>query len=191
MLVRSTIDRTILPADLLDTAKAHIRVEHDRDDAQIEKMIARAVDAFERLSEFKVNPQTWTWAPSSLTAWRTLPAGGTGWRIPVQPVSGFTAVDADAQDVAASFAIVGILDPDQFADAYMTATQSTGIAPAGVTFTLTAGFATAADVPPGIEDGILNAVGDLYEKRETAAIAGVDLAPYINRWFAGYWLPRC
>jgi hypothetical protein len=190
MLKRTLIDRTMLPAALLPAAKAHARVESDviRDDDQIKAMIARAIDAFERLNEFHVNPAVWTWSPMGV--WMSFPDGSSGWRIPVQPVLTFGATDADLVDVADQFTIAEGGDPDQFALCFMLATTPGATEPAGVTFTLNVGYSDPASLPPGIADGVMNATAWLYENRETAAMSGVDLFPTINRFFTGYWVPR-
>ena len=57
------LDRSALPAALLDIAKSHMRIDGTYDDAYIADAIKRAISWFERVTNVSVNPVTWVWSP--------------------------------------------------------------------------------------------------------------------------------
>ena len=107
-----TVDRTTLPQAMLDTAKAHLRVTHTRDDSLIAAYLAQAIDTVERQSNINVNPATFALQPPNAYPCPCVPYSSAGQPpgtarlpLPVNNVSAFTLVDGDGADQAASYSI--------------------------------------------------------------------------------------
>lgn len=184
---RTSIDREALPDELLDVAKTQMRVEFSRDDDYIKLCIARAIDFFERLTEMSVNPVTFDWVPVSGINIDGVPAYVLNW----QPAPSFTAVtnDADKTDVTDQYAIFGDDNPDVYGIRWISPVAEPWPS-ATPLFEITAGYASADDLPPGILSFILEAASWYYEYREASAMPGVDGVPYLNQLLTAYWVPR-
>jgi hypothetical protein len=172
-----TVDRAVLPADLLERAKDHMRVRHSEDDSYIRSCIARAIDYFERTMNVAVNPASISWAPASTDF-----ADGVAYP-PLRPISGMTAA-ATAGDVSAQYryaatALFG-----------MPAYLIQGDWQDGLVFTFASGF-SATTLLPGIEECLFEYATHLYEHREIFVNSGTDVVPaWIMNSFATWWVPR-
>lgn len=177
------VDRTTIPTALLTAFKTHCRVEFARDDQYLTQALVRALDVFERLTEFHVFSVTYDWHPD----W---PAGGTEKiEIPMQPVEDFVVNDADGNDISADYEIVGVIDSDQMARQWLQPVSGASWPTAGMV-KLDLGYSDAASLPPGITDIGFRVGAFLYENREMAAITAVDVMAYANSFISGYWVPR-
>src|SRR5262245_35293948 len=188
-IVIVTQDFVTLPAALLATAKAHLRVDWTYDDALITSMIARAISWFERVTGVSVNPASYQWVPASSEF--TAPVwcwDGTTVQQPMVPIT----------PVAAGWtATVGV---DNVTSSYsMTANTVHGVAiyslvgsyAAGLTLAITSGY-TGATLPPGILDAIMRYTAHLYENREILVPGTTEQSPgWLEEVVSTYWMPRC
>lgn len=183
-LLRLSIDRTALPTGLLPSVKAHCRVEFDRDDVYLTGVASRAIDLFERLTEWGVFGRTYLWSVTAADG----SADGAAWRwlLPLAPVASIKA-DAGGVDVSAQYRIAAA-SPDMRGDAWMF--RDTGEPDPMPAITLTAGYAAADQMPPGVLDFVLRCSALLYENREAALMPGADMMAYANSLLAGHWLPK-
>ena len=63
--------------------------------------------------------------------------------------------------------------------------------PAGVTFSLTAGYADLASLDPAMRGNILRMAATMYEHRESITTESVDQMPsWLNDMMGGLWVPR-
>ncbi|WP_042778894.1 hypothetical protein [Sinorhizobium fredii] len=179
------VDRTIIPAALLPAFKTHCRVEFSRDDQYLTQALARALDVFERLTEFHVFGVSYIWTPD----W---PTGSTErLRLPLQPVEAMVVTDVDGNtDISASYEIVGEVGTDQVAQQWLQPVSGASWPAASASVKLTIGYADAAAVPPGIVDIAFRVGSFLYENRDMTAITAVDVMAYANSFITGYWVPR-
>jgi hypothetical protein len=220
-LKRKSYDAAALPTDLLDTVKAHCRVDFSDDDSYLESATGRAIGLIERTTSFAIAPAIWTWTPAGPvpgSSWPGATPGGEGgnictcclagwqdsqgWRVPVCPVTSFSASLAPsgggaAVDVSAALEIAGVIDPSQFERQWLVLVSGASIDPGQVTVTLNAGFADEAAMPPGVLDIVLRMTAYLYEMREWEAIPGFDtintrqVAAYAASISTGLWIPAC
>jgi hypothetical protein len=166
-----SVDRAALPDALLDVAKDHLRVRHDRDDTLIRMYVAQAIDVVERKGSINLNPSTFAIDPCALpgVAWPAqlwMPAGTMGVRLslPVNNVEAFTVTDADGVDQSDAYEVEQA-DLGGSAQAYL-------VGP-----TIAAGWAMTADVgvddpdklAPAVLAVVLRLVGGYYETRESAS----------------------
>ena len=157
---------TVVAAIPLDTARAHLRVEHTDEDAYIESLIEAATATIEGPHGIGVALVSQTWA---MTFDGFLPSPFALPLYPVQSVTSITYTDTDGQTQT--------LDPSlyQFAKGNPAVVERAPGAswPAvrrqlnAATATFAVGFgASAADVPADLRHAILLMVGHLYEQRE-------------------------
>jgi hypothetical protein len=172
---------------MLPVLKSHMRVEFSRDDPYITLIASRALDLFERITEWGVVTRVYDWVPgegetgSDGTSWR--------WPAPVKPMTAFTAKDATSgADVSAGFRI-DAPTPDAYGPAWFVAID--GLPVPMPLFTVTSGYASVYDTPAGITDFVFRAGSWMYENREQANMPGVDQMNLGNSWLTGYWAPRC
>jgi len=164
-----TIDFDRLPAELLCAAKAHLRVEFDRDDQYIRGALGRAIAEVESVGNLSVNPAAWEWTPR---CWRA----SNSYRLPKQPVR-YLRDTATGQDVDL------LWDENT---AYLRR-EHHGL---DQTFELGAGYADASCIPPVVVNAILMLVGTLYEQREAVQMGTfTELPDMANRLLAGLWRP--
>jgi hypothetical protein len=213
-LERKTYDVAGLATAMLDDVKAHCRVDFADDDDYLEKATARAIGLIERTTSFSIAPATWLWTPAGLApnpfsmstsggygregSNRCTCRGAEGWpglQIPVCPISKFTAeltaADGTTSDVSASYQLVGTVDPSQFERQWLVVKPGVTVAPGSVAVTLTAGYAGADELAPGVEDIVLRMTAYLYENREFASIDGFDAPAYAASISTGLWIPAC
>jgi hypothetical protein len=168
-----TIDRTTLPEALVALAKSQSRITTTLDDAYVTELLGQAIDDVERLANSNlfdatytatVDPQIWCpwWCPAPGFTWNT--ADQVAVTLPVNNVRSFTAVDADSNDLSASYSIT------QTEPGGVGRTLLWGPLPqAGastITFTFTCGVTDPADLVPSVRRGILRRFAALYENRE-------------------------
>ena len=168
------VDRTTLPAALLDTAKLHLRVYHTRDDALIAQYLAMAIDEVERRCNINLNPAVFALEPVTLT-----PGPYAGWpglaryALPVNNVHAFTLDDADGEDMADSYTIEQA-DLGGSAGAYLVGVPLVARTVAGWTMTVDVGLDTPDDLSPAVTAAVLRLTGGYYENRESPSAVVVD-----------------
>lgn len=181
----TSIDRAALPLALLTTVKAHCRVDFAEDDAILKTYIAIALGQLEKV---------WGWQIFGLDGKWTPPGAPTEtpnldrWPTPVLPISSQTAIDEGGANSSALFEIInkGAVTTDNY-----IGTVDQSAFPAGHTFTLKAGFATEAEIPPEALGAILQVTARLYEYRENVASFAVNAMPFwLNDMLVGLWQPR-
>lgn len=166
-----SVDRTALPMALLDLAKSHLRVRHDRDDTLVGVYIAQAVDEVERRCNINLNPATfaldlYALGPSTCAGWPVLARQA----LPVNNVQSFTLEDADGLDQSAPYAIEQA-DLGGSASAYLV---GPAVPAAGWTMTADVGVDNGDDMAPAVLAVVLRLVGGYYENRESPAAVVVD-----------------
>jgi hypothetical protein len=183
-LWRRTIDRSALPAALLPEIKTHCRVEFNRDDAYLTRAAGRAIDLFERLTEWGVFERHFTW--SITAAEGAAHNGGWRWLLPIAPVTAIKA-DANGDDVSSQYKVV-TASPDMVAQAWMV--RDLGEPDPMPVIDLQTGYKTLEELPPSILDFIFRASAWLYENREANLMPGAYMMAYANSLMAGQWLPK-
>ena len=171
-----SVDYDKLPDALLVMAKQHIRIDGNHEDEFILSVLKRAIGRFEDKNGATLNKATWQWTPAS-----TEFCSGRA-RVPVTPVTSFTAALADDTVVTANYAIttesvtgVPIL--------YLT-----GAWASGVVLTLETGF-TVDTLPPSVLDQVLRSAAHLHEHREIL-IPGTEFVAPDLALDATWWVPR-
>jgi Phage gp6-like head-tail connector protein len=169
-----SVNRTTLPAAMLDLAKSHIRVRHDRDDALITQYLAQAIEAVERSCSINLNP-----AVFALDIFRLVPPLVPGLypcygsslppmrlALPVNNVTAFTLDDADGVDQSADYTIEQA-DGGGSAASYLVGPrlQSTS----GWTMTVDVGLEDPDGIAPAITAAVLRLTGGFYENRESSS----------------------
>lgn len=175
-LVKTSVDRAALPAELLPLAKSHMHVEFDRDDSYITSCLSRAIALFEMATGFMLNPGTYTWTPGAVP-WQAGPVP-----VPVQPVIAISGIDADGGSILLD--VTGVHDTDQVSAFYVVSPV------AGATVTIETGFATAADLPPAALQAVLAITARLYEYREQFTSPTMQTPGWVNDFLVGHWVPR-
>lgn len=186
MKKRTQIDREGLAEELLDLAKTHMRVEFTRDDDYIKLALRRAIDFFERITELNVFGSQWDWVPEQSVSVDGVSAYILTW----QPAPSFKAFtnDVAATEVTDQFAIFGDPEPDGFGMRWISPVVTPE--PATPLFKITAGYADADSMPPGILSFVLEAASWFYEYREAGPMPGADGVAYLNQLLTAYWVPR-
>lgn len=172
-----TQDRAVLPAGLLALAKTHMRIDWTYDDDFIKSVLARAIDRFQNVNEATLNPTTVLWTPA------TSDFTNGAITLPVRPVSEFHAA-LPPDDVTANYSLVLKWD-----SIHGIPIQQLLGAAAALSVNLTAGFATAAVLPPAVEDIVLRHAAHLYEHREILIPGREYVAPDLAM-DATWWMPR-
>jgi uncharacterized phiE125 gp8 family phage protein len=156
--------RTVAPTEPLisvQDAKAHLRVDHDEEDALIASLIAAA--------ESHLDGWTGVLGRALVTqTWRQDFASFDDMRLPLWPVASVSSVTY--KDATGAVQTVPASDYELLADglgAYVAVKSSPASSSVSVTFV--AGQ-PVADVPAAIRHAALFIVGDLYRNRETAVV---------------------
>ena len=173
--------RTVAPATLpvaLAEAKAHLRVEHDEDDAMMSAILAAAVgrlDGWSGILGRCLIEQTWAQPFGRFLCADRL-------RLPFPSVSAveityFPADGSAATDFSSSFWwLTERVTGSMIMLASGAAWPATADRPDAVTVTMTVGYGAAPeDVPAPIRSAILLMVGDLYRNRETTGQGSATL----------------
>lgn len=183
MLVVVSEDRTTLPAALLTLAKAQMRVDYSEDDAFITSTLARAIARFQEVNEVTVNPSVFLWTPADAD-FDMFDDNVEAADLPVRPVTAFAA-EIDLIDVSADYSI-GL----KFDGVYgVPIQQLRGPSAAGLSVTLTAGYADLAALPDAVEDTLLRHAAFMYEYREISLPVEPYMAPDLAT-NALWWMPR-
>lgn len=178
MSYTATPDWTTLPAALLTLAKDHLRVTFPDDDTVITEYLAQSIGLLEQFWGLSIF--------SAAVAWLPEPAGLSRYQCPVQPVSAFT-VTAGGTDQSADYRLeqAALTGP-----IWLTRIDGTAF-PDDAAVTLTAGYATAAELMPPMRAGILRVAGTLYEHRESVSVIRPEQMPFwMNDLLGGLWVPR-
>jgi hypothetical protein len=177
-LQESGLDLQALPADLLPGAKAQMHVDHSDNDVYIKSVLARAIAYWEGVWNIAINPRTVVWTPANADFLNGETAA------PVRPIAAMTAA-ATAGDVTSQYVLAkqGLFG----APLYLIS----GAWQDGLAFSFQCGFATAATLPPGIEDNVMTLATHLYEHREIFLNQGTDAVPMPAIDSATpWWVPR-
>jgi uncharacterized phiE125 gp8 family phage protein len=173
----TSVDYTTLPAAMLAMTKKHLRVDVDEDDAAITEYIAWAIAYAEKFWQLQIFAAAVAFKPDG---------GASTYACPVQPVSAFTAADAGG-DVSADY----LLETASLTEPAWLVRADGDVFPAGVTFSLTAGYAALTAMDPAMRGSILRIAATMYEHRETVTTETVDQVPYwLNDMMGGLWVPR-
>jgi hypothetical protein len=165
-----SVDRLTLPTAMLATAKEHLRVRHDRDDALITQYLAMAISAVERRCNINVNPAVYaldaaTLASGVCAGWPAV----ARYALPVNNVVAFTLEDADGVDQAVPYAIEQA-DLGGSATAYLVGPPSL----AAWAMTLDVGVDAPEAIDPAVAAAVLRLTGGYYENRESPSAVVVD-----------------
>ena len=175
--VFTSVDTTTLPAAMLPMAKKHLRIDADDDDELITEYLAWAIAYAQNFWGLQIFGAEVDFLPDG---------GESTYATPVQPVSAFTAADAGG-DVSADYR----LETASLTEPAWLVRADADVFPAGVTFSLTTGYAALADMGPAMRGGILRIAATMYEHRETVTTESVGQTPYwLNDMLGGLWVPR-
>ncbi len=160
---------TVLPVTLAE-AKAHLRVEHDEDDALIAAMLAAAIERLDGWSGILgrcLIEQVWALPferfPRSDLIGLPFP-NVSGVVVSYRPSNGAAAIEFSSSFWWLTETVTGSV----IVLAAGASWPATADRPDAVTATMTVGYGAApADVPAPIRSAILLMVGDLYRNRET------------------------
>jgi uncharacterized phiE125 gp8 family phage protein len=156
-----------MPVSLVE-AKAHLRVDHDDDDAVIEGMVAAAtsyLDGYNGILGRAIMPQVWREEWDGFHPAFPLRLG------PVSAVAGISYTDGAGLPATATGARVVTSAGAAFVFPAVAASWPSGSA---VSVEYTAGYAT---VPPALKMAILLHIGALYENREGVAEKSMAVLP--------------
>jgi hypothetical protein len=179
-ILPGAVDRAVLPNGLLSIAKSHLRIDGIYDDHYIAMTIARAIGWFERVTQVSVNPVTWQWRPDHGNF-----CGGVA-SVPVSPVNSFTVAGGDLSDITSGYELTTMSTHGVGLYALSGAFAS------GMKVSMPSGYASAAEIDPGIIDIVLRYTSHLYENREIL-VPGVEAQTpgWMSDVVATYWVPRC
>jgi hypothetical protein len=179
-------DRNGLATDLLPMFKTHVRVEFDRDDDYLKLCLVRALDFFERTTEFRVFVAQYAWTPEPFTA------GGDPVPFPIQPISEWAAQTAGGTDTSTHYRFIGTMDIDNQTVPQLLQLLKGEEMTEGENITFAVGFADKDSIPPGVVDVGFRIGAHLYENREITSLTGVDqMNPgYFNSLLSGFWRPK-
>jgi len=172
------VERTETAEALLDTAKAHMRVEFERDDEYIKLCVIRAIDMMERFSGARIFKTEALWTPYLVgSAW--------AYQTPLQPIASFTAT-ANNVDVSNAYALESASEVEP-----VWLYKIGGLAfDAGIEVALVAGY-EPEQIPPMYLDPVLRMAAHLYEHRESVDATNLMQIPgWANDLMCGTWIPR-
>jgi hypothetical protein len=179
---RVSVDRQVLPDLLLDQIKAHMRVEHARDDALIRVYIAAAVGLIESKCNVNLDPAEYVVTGDEVhqsptqVAWR---GGAARWTLPQHNVRSFTMQDSSAFDAADITDDYTLWNAD-FGGSASSYLVSVGVGPSWrnvpsqAVLELQVGILDAADLAPGFFALIARLSGSMYENREASSALWAD-----------------
>ena len=171
----------------LDEATAHLRIDHDDEDALLGSLIATSRLHIEAALDLALNTQSWSWR---LDAW----PDANVVVLPVRPVQSVEAIRITAENGAVETVAPEkfLLDKASLRPRLLSASGALprpGVPVLGIEVAFTAGFGSAAsDVPPPIRQALLMLVAHWYEHRGSVEFGGAStripdavstlLAPY-------------
>ena len=178
MLELILTDLDLLPDQILPAAKAHCRVDFDRDDQYIRGAIGRAIGEVESATNISVNPCTYRW-----NGYRE--CGGRG-EIPKTPCRAAYYFD----DTGARVDVALLRDenrawlPDARVVRYYWVTDP------GKEYFLECGYSDFHQITPVVMNAILFLTGTLYENRESLQFGSINELPDMTRrLLSGLWRP--
>ena len=170
-----TQDTAILPTELLPAMKRHGRIDGTDDDDTVKEKLAQAIDRLQTRANIRIVPTTYRWTPAQAEFCNGMA------RVPYPPVNAFAVT------------IAGTPSPDYGLDLRALdgapITYLTGAWASGMVVEITAGFATANDLPASLTDAIERTAAHLFEHRDLL-ITGSD---FVSPDFASdltWWMPR-
>ena len=157
----------------VDEAKAHLRIDHNDEDALLGSLIATSRLHIEAALDLALVTQSWSWR---LDAWPDDMAVA----LPLRPVQSVEAVQVTAADgtvetlSSEKFLLNGAnLRPRLLSRA--GAWPRPGVPALGIEIAFTTGFgSTASDVPPPIRHSLLMLVAHWYEHRGSTEVGGAS-----------------
>lgn len=167
-----SLRQTIAPAEPLVSlaeAKLHLRVEHDAEDALIERIVEAATERAEVMQARAYVTQTFRLTLSRFPAGRILRLP----RPPLQSVSEITYLDTDGTEQtldSTSYRVDADAEPGRLILNADTSWPNAANEVDAVRVTYVAGYGAAADVPEQIRSAVLLFVGHLYENREAITV---------------------
>lgn len=182
-------ERVVAPAAApvsLAEAKAHLRVDHDEDDARIEAAISAAtghLDGYDGILGRALMVQRWRQHFAFWPASRTL-------ELPLAPVTSIVEVRSRAPSGAetvldgASYRLLSAAARPVVLLSLNAVLPDLDTAPDAVSVTYVAGYGIAEDVPPPLRSAILLMVGDLFRFTETVSLgasAAVPMSTTVDR----------
>lgn len=175
------------PAVSLDTAKAHLRMDGNDEDALVQRLVQVATQQVEQLCHRTLLSQGFALTLDRFPAWNTpilIP------RPPLQSIDSIQYVGQDGADY--SLADYALFKNTQYTDlcpSYGGLWPITRAQRGAVRIEFTAGYGTADDIPAPLIQAILLLVGHLDQSREAVVIGaspatllmGVEalIAPYV------------
>lgn len=177
MLTLKSVDFSVLPDQMLDQVKAHMRVEFTRDDDYIRGCIARAIAEVEAATDISIAPAIYLWTLDEQCCLELVYCcSSRGWRIPKTPVRLVT------EDIGGVQTQVDILQDQMYA--YLPRDAGSG------PYTLAVGYGAITEMAPSVVSPILMIAATLYETRESLQ-AGMlpEVQDMARRLFSGLWCP--
>lgn len=168
------------PIDL-PTAKSHLRVDFDDNDALITGLITTAREIAETETRRALMTQTWKYVldafpanPQSALTWQT---DQDQFKVPFPPLQSVTSiVYTDLNGVpttvsSSTYQVDTASEPGRIALVSGQVWPTVSLATiAGVVVTYVAGYASSAMVPQSIKQGMLLVMGAYYENREDLVV---------------------
>lgn len=177
----TSVDRDVLPDALLDGMKAHIRVEHARDDVLLRTYTAAAIGLVESRCNVSINPAAYVVTGDELQASAPRWLAGLGmrpcWVLPrnnVQTMVVLDSADAGAADISDQFEL---WNPELggSASSYLVGLGTPpACPPAAAMLSLEVGLEDPADLAPAFFVLIARLVGSMYENREASVALWAD-----------------
>lgn len=183
--MRWAAQRTVAPvAEPLDlpSAKQHLRLDIPDDDLLVTDLISVARDYCERVTGLALMPQTWQllldrWPRTDRVEMWPAPGRPPGaillplW--PVTAVSSITWIDSTGTPqtlAASSYSVDTVSRPARIVPASLNMSWPTQPTPSTlntIAVTFTAGYASAAAIPPSMRQAMRLLIGHWYEHRES------------------------
>ena len=166
-------DRAVLPAALLPSTKAHLRVTWTYDDPVITEKLGMAIDRLQTDYGVRIVPSTYEWTPDETDF-----VDGKA-RIPYPPVRQFTIAGADQAAYGLELKSIDGVPIIYLVGAWVS----------GLKVTVQTGFPTATELAPGLASTIQQTAAHLFEHREIL-LPGRDFMLPDMAINAAWWLPR-
>lgn len=185
------VDRSSLPAALLELAKSHQRVRHGRDDLLIQTYLAQALEVVERRCSINLNPADFEIEVHHLQAVPcAVPPPHVRLVLPVNNVRTFTLADAEGVDQSLNYTVEQA-DLGGTAAAYLVgpAMHDSGnwVMTAAVGIDAATPEDAATQLAPAVLSAVLRLAAAYYENRESTSgvLVGDFLAELTAIWRPG------
>lgn len=172
------VDEPLTTAD----AKAHLRVDHDDENAVIDEYVKAARSAVEAFLKGPLLPTVFRYTLDGFPAEICLPVG------PVLAAAEVAIAYVDTAGASRTLATddyqVSTGEKTRIRPAYSKTWPTTRPQFDAVTVTFTAGHAAAADIPPAVMGALRMTLGHFYEEREVGEmpLGARNLAMPFVRW---------